>query len=82
VMISQWICMLLILYLYLSKEPLNLLVPMLLIGNLGDIIVLVSVLKVIMLIIVNVLLLVLKYPNNLGINGVIVHGECNTTTIL
>jgi hypothetical protein len=67
--------MLLILYLYLSKEPLNSLVPILLIGNLGDIIVLVSVLKVIMLIIVNVLLLVLKYPNNLGINGVIVHGE-------
>jgi hypothetical protein len=48
---------------------------MLLIGNLGDSIVLVSVLKVIMLIIVNVLLLVLMYPNNLGINGVIVHGE-------
>jgi hypothetical protein len=67
--------MLLILYLYLSKEPLNLLVPMLLIGNLGDSIVLVSVLKVIMLIIVIVLLLVLKYPNNLGIDGVIVLGE-------
>lgn len=81
-MITQWICMLLILYQYLSKVPLILLVLILLIGNLGDIIVLVSVLKVILLQIVNVLLLVLKYPNNIGINGVIVHGECNTTTIL
>jgi hypothetical protein len=45
---------------------------MLMIGVTG---VLVSVLKELLLKIVNVLLLVLKFKHNLGINGVIVHME-------
>jgi len=75
VMILQSQCMLLNHYHYLFNLPLNSLVLthlMLMIGVTG---VLVSVLKEQLLRIVNVLLLVLKFKHNLGINGVIVHME-------